>query len=707
MRNICLILSLYFGLSFALSGQDDLHQLAVIARSSLDSVQLRWAPSSPLLWRHLREHGVNVLRYTVMRDGELLSAAERAQGRQLNDTILKPAPVAAFEQAGAADKYVAIGGQAIHGESFWLEEIEGEVSFINAAKDLENRFGFGLFAADHSWSAATLLALGFTDRDVDERETYVYRLALATPFARLDSLKSGYVSIEVSNNLPPPKVSELEYEFGDKEAAIKWRYNVLRSYYTSYNIERSADGLTWEQVNKSPFVPFTEPGRAEVALYQAPFPENNRPYFFRVLGTTPFGDQGPPSDPIQGMGLDPLPESAPSISSVFPASEGGFDINWTFDSDFPINGFRVFRSSSDESEHEDISGLLPASTRTFRDQNPLRSNFYEVHVYDQYDRELSSYSAFIEPDDTTPPKTPEGLRGLIMEDGQVIINWDRNEEPDLLGYRIWLANDPEAEYSLATGTPITRNFFVDKTTLATLSRELYVKITALDYRHNPSPFSDYVVLMRPDTIPPSAPLLINMEATNTELEIHYRPSQASDLRQHELYRRPAGDSTWQLLVTYDQQELPTEWTYLETDLPPGKPYEYRLDAVDWSDLRASSQVLSGQVVDNFIRSAVGKINSTTDRREKTILLAWSYVPNNEQFSHFEIYRGSPGKGPARIISHVSVEDVLEESGRKGQRRFQFLDRGPLRMNTTYQYQLRAVYKDGGQSPLSEKTTIDY
>ncbi|WP_273446700.1 fibronectin type III domain-containing protein [Neolewinella agarilytica] len=707
LRLSAFLLLFCFSFQAKLVAQQQENQLAMIAHSTTDSVLLRWAPGSFQLWQQVRTKGLQLSRQTMMRDGKLLPLAERQQTTVIAQD-LRPAPLAAFETAGATDDFVAIGGQAIYGESFLPQTDDAdEVSLgalFNGATDQENRFSFGLYAADQSWQAATLLGLGYTDTNVRDNETYIYTLRGATgDLTNLDTKYSAFVTVKAGSNVLKTKISSLEAEFEDKVGVLSWDVEVARDFYTSYFIELSADGVSWERVNEEPFVPVFKENQRPIAFYQVPLPENNRPYFMRVIGRTPFAQDAPPSNVVQGMGKDPLPETAPSIAGAFPNEEGGFDISWTFPNDIPVNNFRVFRADNAVGIFEPLSDLLPGDARNFRDEAPMRVNYYQIAVYDQYNRELRSFVIMAQPNDTTPPETPVNLRGIITDDGKVILNWDANTEEDLLGYRIWLANTPQEEFKLATSTPLVNDYYIGETTLNTLTSSLYAKITALDIRHNPSPFTEYIEILRPDTIAPAAPLLKEVTSTTEHLDLYFATSRTPDIEQHELFRRPAGDTVWQLIRTLPFPDEKEADHYRDTDLAPGLTHEYRLDAIDRSGLRASSDVLQGKVIDDFIRQQVKKVKATPDRREHTILLDWTYAPEDDKFLHFEIFRNVPGKNPDIIALHQPP--TAPSSGKKAA--YQFTDPGPLKMDTDYEYRVRAVYSDGGLSRLSPAVSVNY
>lgn len=711
MKNILFSILLLFVAGTAQAQGDNSYKIPMIAQVNGDAVQLRWAPGSPMIWEQMRSAGIYIDRHTLMRDGKMLPLEQRQAYVRLTQEPLRPAAEEVFGSRAEDDRYIAIGGQALYGASFEVTSNQGSNTdmgaLINTSKDNQNRFNYSLFAADQSWEAATMMALAFTDRSVSRNETYLYRIRPAGAIARLDTMQSCFITIDAKNEAPGPKVQELDGNFGNLTVMLSWDMEIARSYYTSYWVEMSEDGLAWSKVNEDAFVPVSKVADAmETAFFQTKLPANNRPYFFRVTGRTPFGTLGTPSDPVQGMGLDPMPLTGPSIASVFPSENGSFDIAWTIADTSNVAAFQIFRAPKDDGVYDPISERLDPALRSFRDPAPMPSNYYRVTMYDKYDRNMSSYSILAQPDDTIPPAPPVNLRGVILKDGRVIVNWDANTEPDLLGYRIWISNQAEAEYTLAAGDVLKNNYFIGTTTLNTLSSELYVKATALDIRHNPSKFTDYAILIRPDTIPPAPPLLTDLRADTGQIILEWAFSQAADVARHELFRRPAKDTTWELIATYQSPQQNSISSYRDAGLPRGKLYEYRLDAIDQVELRAASQILEGRIIDNFIRKPVESLKAVADRRAHSITLNWSYLPENELFQYYEIYRAAPN-GDFRLIAVADAKQAGESPGRRNAKNYTFTDRGPLNMNTEYQYKVRAVYSDGGQSPLSDAVKVNF
>ena len=685
-------------------------QVGVLGTSTGDSILLRWAPTDLATWEHLIAHGVYVDRYTLQRGGKLLPLAERSRRTRLTPEPLGPLPEEAFGREAPTDRYIAIGGQSIYGDDFTVTTGDPAAAggLVNRARAQANRYGFGLFAADQSWRAATMMGLALADGAVEPDATYVYRVVPAVAWPALDTAAYGFVTVRSGEAGGPPKIGRLAAQFGDRVANVGFDVQFASDFYTGYYIERSVDGQAYRRVNDLPFVPVREADGRDVAIYVDSLPDNNRPYFYRVVGVTPFGRTGPPSDPVQGMGLDPLPDGRPSIAAILEDEAGGLEVRWNFavEQQEKIQGFRLRRAPVDDGTYEPVSELLGPEVRRFTDERPLPANYYVVTAYDAYGRPVSSVSRLGQPNDTVPPAIPTHVRGAITREGEVIVTWDPNTEADLLGYRLFFSNQPEAEYTLGSNQPEAMNFYRGTTTLQTLSQELYVKVVALDVRHNTSALSTYAVLQRPDTIPPAPPLLTDYAASTDGLTVYWASSESADLSQQELYRRPAGrpDSAWTLVAAYPLPDSVNARNYRDAAAPPGVPQDYRLDAVDRTGLRSHSNVLTATVLDDFVRAELGSVRAVPDRRERTIELSWTYRPDNPSFARFEILR-QDAAGDLVSLAVVAADRLRPGRGRGAE--FSFTDEGPLRMETPYTYRVRALYDDGGRSPLSDPVTVNY
>ncbi|MFN0177066.1 MAG: hypothetical protein ACKVU0_20665 [Saprospiraceae bacterium] len=695
------------------------HELALIARHTKTSIRLRWAPSTFYAWRECNKSGYTLVRYTMMRDGKSLPAEEVMRGEVLTQEPLRPLdPVEAWRQLVDSDDYAAVAAQALYGETFELDqktedEKNAATSLVSRLYETQNRLGFMLFAADHSWPTALALGLAYEDSNVKANESYLYRVFPA--FQPKLPVDTAAVSVEPDQIYELPKPIDLNINFGDRQVYLTWNTDVFSRFFVSYFIERSEDGITWTRRNEQPFVTLRRsdtPGEIlPPQLFVDSLPQNNRLYLYRVIGNSSFAESSPPSDPVQGMGIDPLPAYFPEISSLTPDDKKGFILGWDFSEgqEAKITGFKVMRADNDNGPYTIISGkeLLPSAARTFTDPKPMSLNFYKVIAMDKLQREMPSFSVMGELHDATPPAVPQHVRGRVLNDGTLILSWDENKERDLLGYRVFMANDPRHNFIQETHDVRKQAYYLDTVTLATLSDKIYYRVISEDLHHNQSSFSAIAEVSRPDTIPPSPAVFNDIRSETYGVKLQWANSSSSDVQEQHLQRRrldtPQGDA-WETLLTQKTIDPYSPTSFTDSTGEPGIACFYRVEAIDDAGLRTYSQAIQGGRIDNMIRAGVNKLSGTPDRSEKLVLLTWQY-PEKTGIREFVIYRAESGD---KLVTYAKAPpEIVDELGKKNKAYvFAFADKN-LHMNTAYQYQVGVKYQNGAISPLSEMIEVKY
>lgn len=709
---VLVLLLVWGGLQAQSIQETEISGVRMLAHSDGRQVKLRWAPTNWPLWEQLRKSGVYLERHTVLRNGNILPPEERLKRTVITDSLLIPASPGVMSVRAEFDPFIGVGGQAYYGETFIIDDRNAASGLLSQSREIDDRYSFGLFAADQSFEAATLMALAYVDTKIDPRETYVYRLRSADPTLQLDSVRMGYVSVNAGEITVSPGVTALDVTFGNLTAMLKWARFPASEWYTSYFIERSTDGLNWERRNKTPFLPIVKNQEQEYFFYPDSLAVNGRPYFYRVIGRTPFGEDGLPSDPVQGLGIPEAGTMAPFIRSVTPDPSGGLIVKWGLNgAGTQVQKLELLRAVKALGPFSAISDELPATATGFTDPSPMPSNYYKVIATDVYGRTEESYAALGMPIDSIPPAAPVNVRGVILKDGKVVLSWDANTEQDIGGYRVYLSNKPDSEFSLASPRPEPGNYFVGQTTLNTLSRKMYAKVVALDYHMNNSAFSAAATLERPDTIPPTTPLFTAVVADSSGVTFSWVGSESPDLDGHVLYSRVAGDTDWTVVQRFPYPESTIQRAYLVQNMEPDVETDFRLEAVDLSGLATSSVSVRSVRIGSPLRASVEKVVALADRREHVVNLRWSYRKDRGELDHFVVYR-SP------VASVADTEPVIpsaigrlpatkQEAGRRGGApAYAYQDPTP-KMNTAYRYYVRAVYADGGMSRLSPPVEIQY
>lgn len=662
----------------------------LIGKSNNSAILLRWAPNTPVGWKLALKYGYSIERITLARNNRVLDTPER---QLLNNTPIKPWPVESWESLVDQNDNAAIAAQAMYGETFELTENYSSdvLKVINQAKELESRFSFALFAADQSIEVAEASGLYFKDEKIRENENYLYRVFANIPKENLP-LDTGFVYLGLKDYVPLPKPRGLKAEFGDKTVLLSWNGQDYYRLYNSFILERSDNNSqTFAPVTNKPIVNTfkdDEP-RSRYIFKIDSLEENLKKHVYRVRGISSYGEIGPPSDTVSGFGR-PNFEYAASISSTQIVDDGQHVvISW----DYPdhklsdIKSFQVTRADQQGGPYADISGELPSTISEFKDDSPFGSNYYIIKSFDKYGSSNISYPHFIQLEDSIPPSIPKNLSGVIDSLGVVKLSWEKNEEQDLLGYRVFRGNFKSDELVQVTSEPVTDNEFVDTLNTKVLNRDIYYAVQSVDRRFNASERSEAVELQKPDLIPPVPPVFKRVEnVKDNEVSLEWVRSSSQDVKHHLIYRRDVNATQWQLIKVFSNDS--TE--YSDRTTSSGVLYEYTMVAVDESNLESTPSVpVKVKVSNNYSREVIENIHSSVDRSKKSIEIVWDYT--DAQVSNYVIYRAEDEQ-PLSIYSTVSESKLIDQN---------------LKINTSYTYRIKVLFDDGSESKLSKSVKVNY
>ena len=575
------------------------------------------------------------------------------------------------------------------------EHLPGEIDFQNRIEDLVNRksaedfrtMTFMLSSFEDSL-AARVLGLSATDANVIQGQSYEYRARLANPGGL--NVVSVVTEVTATEQTVDYEVPILMNE-GDGELSFIWEQpeNSVGMY-----VQRSFS-------ENGPFEPLNEvielnlrgnqyegPQRATFADKEL---NNYRTYHYRFYGQNVFGERvlfgeasGTPRDltsPREPLLLQPKHESEDTVRVTWEMPE-------TVDDD--LAGFAVLRG---DGSSEEFVRLHPNLT------NPGLREWIDL----DFNRELDTYYA-IQAVDTAgnvsnsavlpvsyirfnPPVKPEIGQATIGDDGSVKIIISPDPEEAVDGYKIFMANDPEHEFSVVKEmfgdsliTPGSRTVVRDTVMLNTLTRNVYYKIRAYDVHFNESEESDVIALERPDIVPPPRPVFKNIETGSTSVNFEIALPSVNDLQTATLYRRTGPDGNWQAVQVFRRKAEIASYT--DSRLEPGVTYFYRLQAEDQSGLLSEySNPIQVKTVNR--RSVSAAENLSAQYGDRGAVLRWAYGGNESDEVFFVIYRRSSDRGFQQVgrSESTTFTDRRVRSGR-------------------YEYQVR-VYQKGREPKRDE------
>ena len=688
-KNIVIILLfiLSTALPLRLTAQSDSAQVSVRSRAVGDTVYLRWAANSAATWRQTNRNGFTIMRYTVMRKGELLPQAE---AKQLTEQPIKPRPLDEWEPLAVKNNFAAIIAQALYGEGFEVGEGEkGSIARIIAlSQEQEQRYMLAMYAADLCFEAALMAGWAYIDTTAKADEHYLYRVIPVTaPNSTPVQFGFAYVALDEAETLPIPQ--ELTAVFGDKSVLLTWNYEVLRQEYNTYFIERSTDNRDFKSISDLPVMNMQG---TERIYYTDTLASNDATYYYRVKGLTIFGELGPPSDTVSGRGRTVLPYT-PHITRSLVNNMGMVEIEWEFEEEGNrlIRSFELQRADNVRGPFQTVVPAISAAQRFVLYDKPAATNYFVIAAFPHEGEPRVSAPVLLQPVDTVPPAVPVGLQGVVDSSGVAHLSWTANTESDILGYRIYRAQDAGEELMPLNDTAWPHTYYTDTLSLRSLNNSVYYVITALDRRYNQSPPTALLPLKKPDIIPPSAPLIDHYEIKEQNISLSWTPSSSRDVAAYHIYRQTPA-LVKPLLIDSTAAAV---HNYIDTSFIPGISLSYYIIAVDEAGLQSkpSPSVSLKAPGKANLSEGVQTFRGRPDRKNNTLRLQWTHQLQN--VGEFHLYKKDAGEEKATFslwkplpANATTVDDANVVEGH------------------TYHYMIRALYTNGKNTPV-KTLSINY
>jgi len=647
-------------------------------------VFLRWTLGNAAQWRKANSLGYNVER---LENGS-------TNFQLLNKTPLKPITLIAAQKYGTKS--------AVYTVTALLQQ-KPDPKDKNVPDDKE-LYGYYLLMSSYNAEAAVLSASAFTDSTTIPGKKYTYRITVAT--IAQEKQTASVVIVQDDNKLPI--LPTVEAEFKEKSVNLEWNIKPVMDDYIGVLVERSTDSINFSTLTNPPLLTSLKnvneieiDTTKKMMLYQDTNVLQNKKYYYRIKAVNVFGITSNPGAVVSGICLPDI-RTLPKIKSIDTLA-GKFVVNWTMPDSVKklVRQYeiRVSETGNDSSYKKIFTFLATKDSIEAFDFKPSPSNYFRLRAINKKGNQyVESFPYLYQLNDSMPPAPPISLNGIIDTNGNVILVWAGNKEPDILAYKVYRSFNDTETYALLTGEPVSEIIFKEKLPLNQLNTDIFYKVSALDNRYNESALSEPIRLNRPDTIPPAIATLLSVKLNNNKsIEVRWKKSFSKDVLSYALSRKAGDDSlaTWTEIVTPSASDS----VYMDINVDPTISYVYKIQAVDKGGLKSE---FSNERSYKAPAKAAGKVkilsnlNAYSSRGEKKYIeLNWNInkqVSNN--IREFWIYR----------VMNGNEEDIALQSVIPGNATI--FDDDDVRENTRYTYYIKAVFKTGGSSDL-EKINVDY
>ena len=574
------------------------------------------------------------------------------------------------------------------GGTFSFEDGIGELVGQKGDEDFE--FAVFILTSVRNSRVSEALGLAYTDPGAEPGRTYEYR---ARPVANPEIYRVVPEPLEITASADPVAYNIPVFVFeGDTMLNFAWEESEKVSGF--YVERKDAPDHEFIRLNEAPIHNLSGAGYDGIrrGSYSDEELENYNLYTYRFLGYTMFGELVAFAE-VEAMPRDRTPPEAPFLEKPDHARPGEVHLRWHMNENPApdLFGFVIARGHEPEGDFRILhSDILPAEAREFTDTTFVtgRPNYYLVQAVDTAWNVSSSFPVAVTLIDTIPPAKPVFLSGTVDSTGVVTLVVECGGETDLMGYRLYRANDASHEFSVIREAFVdidslhheVQTVFADTITLNSLTPNVYYRIRALDFNHNPSEFSEMMVIARPDTIPPVTPVFKRVLTRADAVELHFALSESRDVAAQKIYRRLSADEAWLPLDSLQNGQT----VFTDTMVTQGTAYHYSLRAVDYSGNRSEfAHPVVARPYDSGLRPPVENLVLQLDEDERLVNITWEYsLQGDEVF--FVVYRQDER---GRFIQHRrTAENRFTESIRDG---------------VVSTYAIKAFTTDGGQSVLSE------
>lgn len=419
------------------------------------------------------------------------------------------------------------------------------------------------------------LGIRYVDEDIAAGMEYRYKI---TGLKNNNEQELGISDWIEAGPFIPQKAPEA-FSAIQNNYSVDLRWQHVQDRFMGVYIYRSSGKGKKESLTSVPIIVSTdEKGNYPDVFFRDDSLEVGTSYTYQIEGIDYFGRRSELSNEFRITIKDITPPPAPG-NIVTEISGTRVRLYWEIENNPDLAGFHVYRTEYGDTVPERLnSDIIYKDYQTYSD-SVTRTGlyYYKVSSVDNSGNEAFSHEYPVEIKDIFPPSKPR-LLNAYPDSGKIVLSWQKNSEPDVLGYLIYRTIDSDRKsYILVNSTPVVENRFTDYLPAEAKNRFLY-RIVAVDSAYNRSEYSDFAITRLPDVIPPQKPVIRSVKQQEKTLVIEWQPAFEDDLAGYNVFRSEEKSTPQKLNVNL----IKDVDFFTDRSVVPGIKYKYSVVAVDSS-----------------------------------------------------------------------------------------------------------------------------
>lgn len=265
------------------------------------------------------------------------------------------------------------------------------------------------------------------NKGLEDEETYYYRVSLFE-----DNEKEGSMSDVVSalTKGPPPIPKGIRAKGGmAKKVRLSWHVSPeeeVKGYSLYRSIAREGEYVPIKKINNPKKNEYFDKG-----AYNKPLTDNTT-YYYRLTSYNKVAVESKTTETVSAS-TKPLPAR--------PSGFGGESLHarqiplfWQPNPEEDVIKYYIFRSSTQDEEFSEVACVEKKSSYTDKGLKDGWEYRYKIRAEDK-DCLISNFSDTLTLRTKPKPRSPDGLN-VAFKDGNMILTWSANTEPDIISYNV-------------------------------------------------------------------------------------------------------------------------------------------------------------------------------------------------------------------------------------------------------------------------------